>query len=77
MKDKENEKYKNEIAKITSFFMAYRKENNLTQYELAEKIGRSQQAISRLEKNCNNPSLGFLINALGKIGYKITIEKIS
>lgn len=64
------------ILEVISIFQKYRKENNLTQTEFAEILETSQQAISRLEKNLINPSLGFLVKSLYKIGYKIKIEKL-
>ncbi|MGL5124754.1 MAG: helix-turn-helix domain-containing protein, partial [Fusobacteriaceae bacterium] len=51
-------------------------ENNLTQTELSKKLGTTQQAISRLEKNLINPSLEFLVNSLYEMGYEISINKI-
>lgn len=64
------------ILEVISIFQKYRKENNLTQAEFAEILETSQQAISRLERNLINPSLGFLVKSLHKIGYKIKIEKL-
>ncbi len=64
------------ILEVISIFQRYRKENNLTQAEFAEILETSQQAISRLERNLINPSLGFLVKTLYKIGYKIKIEKM-
>lgn len=57
--------------------MKYRKENNLTQKELAKKIGTNQQAISRLENLLINPSLDFLIKSFDKIGYELKVVKKS
>lgn len=63
------------IQKIISIFLDYRKENNLTQTELAKKLGTTQQAVSRLELNLINPSLEFLVKSLYEIGYEIEIKK--
>lgn len=60
---------------MKDFLINYRKENNLTQTDLAKKLGLTQQTISRLEKNKINPSLGFVKENLKKLGYKIKIEK--
>ena len=62
---------------IVSTFMKYRKENNLTQKELAKKLGTNQQAISRLENLLINPSLDFLIKSFDKIGYELKVVKKS
>ena len=66
------DKFKLEIVQT---FMTYRKENNLTQKELAKKIGTNQQAISRLENLLINPSLDFLIKSFDKIGYELKVVK--
>ncbi|MGL5278881.1 MAG: helix-turn-helix domain-containing protein [Cetobacterium sp.] len=79
LKDSElAEKFEKEkaIMKVISIFLTYRKENNLTQTELSKKLGTTQQAISRLEKNLINPSLEFLVNSLYEMGYEISINKI-
>lgn len=64
------------ILDIISVFLNYRKENKLTQKELAIMLETTQQAISRLEKNLINPSLKFLVDSLYKMGYKISVTKI-
>lgn len=92
MKTKKIEKWKEEILKneeyrerfqvdelileVVTIFQEYRKEKHLTQAEFAEILQTSQQAISRLERNLINPSLGFLVRALYKIGYRIKIEEL-
>lgn len=72
-------KYENDkaIQKIISVFLTYRKENNLTQTELAKKLGTTQQAISRLEQKSINPSLDFLVKSLYEMGYELSVQKIS
>lgn len=74
LKDKE---FKNEYDSLEKEFslakeiIELRKLNNLTQKELAEKVGTSQPAIARLESgNYKNLSLSFLrrvAKALGAI----------
>lgn len=73
-----SEKYDKDkaIQKIISIFLNYRKENNLTQTELAKKLGTTQQAVSRLEHKAINPSLDFLVKSLYEMGYEISIQKI-
>lgn len=53
----------------------YRKKNNLTQQEFAEKIGVQQQAISRFEKGEIDPRFSFISKILLEI--EKTIEKFS
>lgn len=73
------EKYNKDkaIQKIISVFLSYREKNNLTQTDLAKKLGTTQQAISRLEQKAINPSLDFLVKSLYEMGYEISVNKIS
>ena len=50
-----------------------RKENGLTQQELAERIGTKQSNISRLESGDYNPSLDFIIKTAQGLGKEIHI----
>lgn len=52
-----------------------RKEQNLSQKQLAEITGNKQQAISRIEKNEHSPSLQTFCNILNALGYELIIEK--
>ena len=52
-----------------------RKQENISQSELAKMTGNTQQAISRLEKKNHSPSLQTFCNILDALGYGITIEK--
>jgi transcriptional regulator with XRE-family HTH domain len=51
-----------------------RTEQNLTQQELAERIGIKQSNISRLESGQYNPSLDFLKKVAGGLGKELYIE---
>jgi len=51
-----------------------RTEQNLTQQELADKIGMKQSNISRLESGHYNPSLEFLKKIAGGLGKELHIE---
>lgn len=57
------------------FLKEYRTDNNLTQEELAIKLGIPQQSISRLEAGKINPSLLSIIKYLLKLGCEIKIVK--
>ena len=48
---------------------------NITQKQLAEITGNKQQAISRIEKQENSPSLQTFCNILSALGYGLVIEK--
>jgi predicted transcriptional regulator len=51
-----------------------RNNQNLTQKELAEKIGIKQSHISRLENGNYNPSVEFLQKIASGLGKKLFIE---
>ncbi|MDR0923254.1 MAG: helix-turn-helix transcriptional regulator, partial [Hungatella sp.] len=52
-----------------------RKEQDITQKELCERTGLTQQAISRIEKdNDISPSLKNLIKYVNAIGYELTLS---
>jgi DNA-binding XRE family transcriptional regulator len=51
-----------------------RTDQNLTQRELAEKIGLKQSNISRLESGNYNPSLDFLKKVADGLGKELHIE---
>ena len=52
-----------------------RKAQNLSQKELAEMTGNKQQAISRIEKKENSPSIKTFSNILTALGYELKIVK--
>ena len=54
--------------------MKARTERNLTQKELAEKIGIKQSNISRFESGNYNPSLEFLKKIASGLGKELHIE---
>lgn len=51
-----------------------RKELNLTQAELAKRVGTQKSNISRLESGNYNPSLDFLIKVSSALGKKVSIQ---
>lgn len=52
-----------------------RKEQHLSQKQLAEITGNKQQVISRIERKKNSPSLKTFCNILNALGYKLEIKK--
>lgn len=52
-----------------------RKQENISQSELAKMTGNTQQAISRLEKKNHSPSLQAFCNILDALGYGLSIER--
>ncbi len=50
-----------------------RKEQNITQAELAKRVGTQKSNISRLESGNYNPSLDFLAKIAESLGKKISV----
>jgi len=73
--EKELEKNAVEYALIQEV-LKIRKENNLTQAELAALINTSQSNISRLESGSYNPTVKFLKKIADKTGKKLEIKFI-
>ena len=65
-----------EEYRLIGEMIALRKQQCLTQVEVAERIGSRQQVISRIEKKENSPTLKTFCNILDVLGYKLRIEKI-
>lgn len=57
-------------------FIAFRKENNLTQEVLGLYSKVNRVKIARIESGMHSPSIKNLLEILGPIGYTIKIEKI-
>lgn len=51
-----------------------RKEQNLTQAELAKRVGTQKSNISRLESGNYNPSLDFLTKVAESLGKNLSIR---
>ena len=54
--------------------MKARKEQNITQAELAQRIGTQKSNISRFENGSCNPSLDFLAKVARGLGKELHIE---
>ena len=52
-----------------------RKEQNITQSQLAMMTGNRQQAISRTEKNEHSPSLKLFYSMASALGYELVLVK--
>ena len=55
--------------------IALRKENNISQTELADLTGSNQQTISRFEKKAHSPSLVLFVKIIDALGYEMQIVK--
>ncbi|HCC36257.1 MAG TPA: transcriptional regulator [Treponema sp.] len=62
--------------KIIEEIIMARKENNLTQKDLAELIGTKQSNISRLESGNYNPSLDFLTKIAQAVGKELEVRMV-
>ena len=77
MKDEE---FKSEYERLKpryeliSEIIKLRNENNMTQAELAEKIGTQKSNISRFESGNQNPSLDFIIKVAKELGKEVHIQ---
>ena len=77
MKDEE---FKAEYEKLMPRYEAIeqiikaRKEQNITQAELAKRVGTQKSNISRLESGNYNPSLDFLVKVAESLGKNLSIQ---
>jgi len=70
--DREYRRIKKEYALVEQLVQA-RKEKNITQKELAEVTGISQQAISRIEKEKHIPKMDTFSRVLDGLGLELAI----
>ena len=68
----EYEKLKPRYEAIEQIIRA-RKEQNITQAELAKRVGTQKSNISRLESGNYNPGLDFLAKIAESLGKKISV----
>lgn len=64
-----------EEYRLIGEMISLRKQEKMTQGELAELVGSRQQVISRIEKKENSPSLRSFCNILSALGYELKIVK--
>ncbi|MBR1376239.1 MAG: helix-turn-helix transcriptional regulator [Bacilli bacterium] len=56
-------------------YIKIRNESNISQRELAQRIGIAQSTIARMEKNMHSMSISNFIKLLDALGYKLEILK--
>lgn len=56
-------------------YIQIRYESNISQRELASRIGIAQSTIARMEKNMHSMSIGNFTKLLDVLGYKLDIVK--
>ncbi|MCR5483585.1 MAG: helix-turn-helix transcriptional regulator [Bacilli bacterium] len=70
----ENEaKIKDEEFELICKYIQLRYKSNISQRELAKRIGIAQSTVARMEKNMHSMSLGNFIKILSVLGYKLDI----
>lgn len=52
-----------------------RKDENISQAELAERTGNTQQAISRFEQKTHSSSVKLLASIINALGYEVRLVK--
>jgi HTH-type transcriptional regulator / antitoxin HipB len=60
---------------IPSLLQSFRKQAGLTQAELAERMGVTQQSFSALERNAGNMSAANLIKVLNILGIDLILQE--
>ena len=60
--------------KLLAELVKIRKQNGMSQSELAQKSGNKQQVISRIENHENSPTLKTLCSLLDVLGYEIKLK---
>lgn len=77
LKDKEIKRAYEELGpefELVQMIIEKRIKQNLTQSELAKKMGTKQSAVSRLERGVYNPSLAFLRKTANALGVEMHIS---
>lgn len=75
-----DEEFKFEYEKLQPRYEAIaqiiraRKEQNMTQAELAKRVGTQKSNISRLESGNYNPSLDFLVKVAESLGKTLSVQ---
>ena len=75
MKDIKEEIINDEEFDLICKYIKIRYESNISQRELASRIGIAQSTIARMEKNMHSMSIGNFVKLLDALGYKLEIIK--
>lgn len=73
MKNIENELINDEEFDLICEYIRLRNESNISQRELAKKVGVVPSTIARMEKNLHSMSLGTFTKLLSALNYKLEI----
>ena len=75
MKDIKEEIINDEEFDLICKYIKIRYESNISQRELASRIGIAQSTIARMEKNMHSISIGNFVKVLDALGYKLEIKE--
>ncbi len=75
MKNIEKEIISNEEFDLICEYIKLRNESNISQSELARRVGIARSTIARMEKNMHSMSIGNFVKVLNALGYKLEILK--
>ena len=75
MKNISKEVINNDEFDLICKYLKIRYESNLSQRELANRIGIAQSTIARMEKNMHSMSVGNFCKLLSALGCKLEIVK--
>ena len=75
MKNIEKEIISNEEFDLICEYIKLRNESNISQSELARRVGIARSTIARMERNLHSVSLGTFVKLLESINYKFEIVK--
>lgn len=62
-------------AELIDQIIKIRKEENISQAELAKRTGNTQQAISRFEQKTHSSSVKLLASIINALGYEVQLVK--
>ena len=75
MKNMNFEMISDEEFDLICKYIKLRNESNISQSELAKKVGIARSTIARMERNLHSISLGIFTKLLDALGYKLEIIK--
>ena len=75
MKNMNEEIVSNEEFDLICEYIKLRNESNISQSELARKVGIARSTIARMERNLHSISLGTFVKLLDAMNYKLEILK--
>lgn len=65
----------NSLSQIGATIQGVRKENGLTQQQLADLAGISERTLRSIEAGSGNPSFAAVLSAAEVLGIKISVER--